>query len=139
MVEDKKWDCFTDEDWSRFAKKWLSGIREPGSTEDIGDAVVLMNFSATAEQQWQFILAALTHAQSDEELLHIAAGPIEHLVGWHGEQFIARIEAEVENNPQLARAMTGVLKYKMSDEIWRRVRILQSVIDNPLRAVNDNE
>ena len=58
---------------------------------DIGEAVVLMNFTARPESQWEFILAAVAFAESDDELAHIAAGPVEHLLGWH-RSFLERVE-----------------------------------------------
>ena len=61
-------------------------MREGG--RDYDQSVVMMNFTARPEQQWKFILAAVNHANSDDELGHLAAGPIEHLLGWHGEKFI---------------------------------------------------
>ena len=52
----------------------------------------MMNFTARPEHQWQFILAAVVHA-SDDELGHIAAGPVEHLLGKHGEKYIEKVSS----------------------------------------------
>ncbi len=94
----------------------------------MGERVVLLSFTAAPELQWRFILLAIALAQTDEELGHIAAGPIEHLLGWHGEQFIARVESEASAAPKFARAMVRVWRYRMSDDIWFRVQALQARI-----------
>src|SRR5262245_39294087 len=96
MPIDERWDRLSDDDWSSFARDWVRQLRHgwQEGERDWGESVAMMNFTARPEQQWKFILAAVRHAQSDEELGHIAAGPVEHLLGWHGEKYIARIESE---------------------------------------------
>jgi len=68
---------------------------------------------------------AISLATTDRQLGDIAAGQIEHLLGWHGEKYIDIIEQEAEANPKIAKALTGVLKYMMSDQVWARVQKLQ--------------
>ncbi len=132
MPIDSRWEKLTPADWVAFAKAWLVELR--GSTSDVesdvGDAVVSMNFTATPEQQWAFILAAVSLAESDEELGHIAAGPIEHLLGWHGKEYIDLVEQHSERDPKFARALTGVYQYLMPDELWSRIRALQARVTN---------
>ena len=92
----------TAPDWTEFAKAWLAELRPhppspesdvvpTGTESDVGQAVVMMNFTADPDQQWQFVRSAVAHAKSDDELGHIAAGPVEHLLGRHGESLIARV------------------------------------------------
>jgi hypothetical protein len=92
-----------------------------------------MEFTATPEQQWQFILPAVALAETDDELACIAAGPIEHLLGWHGEKYIEKVERQAATDPQFGRALTGVWKYLIKDEIWARVQALQARVPDPLR------
>jgi hypothetical protein len=127
MPLDQRWDGLSDEDWSDFARAWIEELRfgDPDGDGGVGQSVTQMNFTARPEHQWKLILASISRAESDEELGHIAAGPIEHLLGWHGERYIHNVEKQVEANPKFARAMTGVWKYKMSEEIWARVRAIQ--------------
>lgn len=94
-----------------------------------------MNFTAAPEVQWRFIRSAIEHAESDDELGHIAAGPMEHLLGWHGPAFIDRFEAQSRDDTKFARAMTGVWKYLMTDEVWQRVRSIQRQVQDPLPAM----
>jgi hypothetical protein len=128
MPIDERWDHVSDEDWSGFAKAWVEQLRS-GRREgerDWDETVTMMNFTARPQQQWKFIVAAAAVAESDDELGYIAAGPIEHLLGRHGAEFIAKVEELAATDKKFARAMTGVEKYTLSDEIWARVQALQS-------------
>jgi hypothetical protein len=129
------WEQFESFEWQDFARRWLAEIRNDPWDEgsEVGQAVVSMNFTARAELQWQFILIAVSLAQSDDELSHIAAGPIEHLLGWHGEDYNHPVEEQAAINPKFARALTGVWRYKMSDEIWSRLERLKAGVSEPLR------
>lgn len=139
MPIDERWDDLSDEDWTGFAHAWVEqlrfGVRE--GQDDYGQSVVMMNFTARPEQQWQFILAAVEHAETDDELGHIAAGPIEHLLGSHGEKFIADVESLAQADEKFARALTGVWNYKMSDDVWARVQQIQSRA-SPLDCSDDS-
>ena len=102
-----------------------AGGESAGSKSDVGQSVVTMNFTAKPEHQWQFILAAVAHA-SDEELGHIAAGPMEHLLGKHGATYIDQVERRAEADPKYARMLSGVWKYMMSDDVWARIEALKA-------------
>jgi hypothetical protein len=125
---DERWHELSPSDWDAFARAWLAELRSPatGSDSNVGPSVVMMNFTATPEQQWQFILAAVAHAESDDELKHIAAGPIEHLLGKHGEKYIECVEKQAETDPKFARAISSVWKHLMSDAVWARVTGLKT-------------
>ena len=75
---------------------------------------------------------AVALAGSDDELSHIAAGPIEHLLGWHGEDYIYLVEEQAAADLKFARTLTGVWRYKMSDEVWSRVEWLKALVREPL-------
>ena len=144
MAPDRLWDQMTSSDWDAFAKAWLAELRmdsSPPESDDesdeddwasVGEAVTFMNFTAGPDQQWQFICSAVAQADSDDELGHIAAGPVEHLLGWHGEGFIARVEAQAAGDGKFARMLTGVWKHTMTDEVWARVQAVQARVSDPL-------
>jgi hypothetical protein len=90
--------------------------------------ITLMTFASPPEDQWQMVLEAIGQAFDDADLGHIAAGPLEGLLGRHGEETIELIEAEAARDQKFARAVTGVWKYTMSEEIWTRVQAIQSRI-----------
>src|SRR5712664_2576918 len=104
MPIDERWQRLSDSDWDAFAQSWITYLRGSvhDSNADVGQQVVMMNFMAGPEQQWKFILAAVAHA-SDEELGHIAAGPVEHLLSKHGSEYIEKIGQHAENDPKFAR------------------------------------
>lgn len=132
MPLDERWDQLSASDWDRFAKSWINELRGMpiASEDDLGLSVTMMNFTARTEHQWQFILAAIAHA-SDDELGHIAAGPVEHLLGWHGEKYIEKVEQRAEGDPKFARMLAGVWKYMMTDEVWARVEALKAKYPAP--------
>lgn len=125
---DPRWDQLTPTEWQDFARTWLAALRgEPElANSDIGQAVVMMNFTAAPEHQWQFIRAAVAEAQSDADLGHIAAGPMEHLLGWHGVSYIDAVEGQAASDPKFARMLATVQRYKMDDEVWARVEALKA-------------
>jgi hypothetical protein len=135
-----RWDHLTPSEWEEFALEWLEELRDDDRGKDsrVGQAVVGMNFTARPEQQWTFILAAVAHA-GDEELGHIAAGPIEHLLGWHGELFIEAVERQAALDPTLARMMTKAWRYRMTDEVCSRVQAIQRAARSALGLPPDDE
>lgn len=132
-----KWNNLKPDDWKAFAADWFQELRvaEPDEESNICQTVVLMNFTASAKAQWQFILAAVAQAQSDDELGHVAAGPLEHLLGRHGSEFIERVEQQAAQDLKFARTMTGVWKYMMSEDIWLRVEAVKKSVSNPLQSL----
>ena len=127
MPIDERWDRLGPPEWEAFARAWIAELRgESADPEsDVGQSVVMMNFTARPEHQWQFILAAVAHA-SDEDLVHIAAGPVEHLLGKHGPKYIGQVEGRAAADPKFARMLSGVQKYMMTDDVWARVEALKA-------------
>ena len=131
---DPRWDSLTDADWDAFARAWVDELAgrpaaplpelpvlfedDPETTADA--FVVPMNFTASAEAQWKFILATFQHAD-DETLGHLAAGPVEHLLSKHGDEYIDKFETMANDNPRFALMLDGCYKHLMSNEVWARV------------------
>jgi hypothetical protein len=134
MPSGKQWEHFTEADWSAFAARWLVELNDPAAKSDVGGSVVMMNFTATAQQQWAFICAAISMAKFDDDLGHIAAGPLEHLLWQHGEDFIGLLEQQVAADSKFSRAVTSVWRHGMSDDVWARVQALQQANTDPLRS-----
>lgn len=134
-MHDPRWDSLTDDEWHAFAKAWNSELK--GTTLEVplpdlpwmlddppelaSDYVVPMNFSASANAQWKFIVAAF-RSGDDDTFGHLAAGPVEHLLGTQGEVCIEAVEQMAADDPQFAKMLQGCFKYQMTDEVWRRVR-----------------
>jgi hypothetical protein len=136
MPIDERWAKLTDAEWDDFAEAWLREIRGSGSEDDaeIGQRVVLMSFTASPESQWTVLVKAVVHAQSEEELGHIAAGPLEHLLGKHGASMIDRVERLAATDGKFARMLTGAWRNMMSDSVWQRLQAIQAGVQSPLRT-----
>jgi len=137
-VNSEHWDKLTEEKWQNLAEKYLleisenSGKKYEEGNKKWGIIVTEFQFTSSPELQWKFIFLTVSLAETDEQLGDIAAGGIEHLLGWHGEKYIEIFEQEVQQNPKFARALTGVWKYIMSDEVWTRIQKLQAQVKDKL-------
>ncbi|MEZ4443297.1 MAG: hypothetical protein R3B72_29650 [Polyangiaceae bacterium] len=131
MPIDERWSKLSPGDWEDFAKAWLADIRSDADS-DVQQSVIMMHLSATPDAQWTFILEAVKHATTDKELAFIAAGPVEHLLGHHGSEYIDEIERRATPDSAFGRMLTAVWKYQMSDDLWARVQALQARVENPL-------
>jgi hypothetical protein len=123
---DKWWVNISDELLEKFIQGWFAELDlDDDDNSQFGEDVVLMNFFASEEFQWKFIMRTFTLAYDANHLSAMAAGPVEHLLAFHGEKWIEKIEKESLANDNFAWMMTSVWQHKMSDEIWNRVQIIQ--------------
>ncbi len=137
-VIDPRWKKVSPEQWRNLAEGWLTEIREENSAEepDLNSTVVSMNFFAAPELQWEFILLTVSIAETDKELAAIAGGPIEHLLGKFGEQYIDRVETQASTDPKFFRALTGVWGERgRDDKISLRVKSLKEQISEPIDEI----
>ena len=115
-----------------FASPWRGNRRTelirryvtPGSLDEdgIGEAFVALTFTAPPDEQWDVILEVIEAAPEDADVMgRIAAGPLEGLLGRHGADVIARVEARARTDAKFRRILAGVWKYTMADDIWARV------------------
>lgn len=74
------------------------------------------------ERAWNFILLALESPICVPHLGVLAAGPLEDLLSYHGEDFIERVEAEAKVNAKFAHLLGGVWQSQMTDAIWIKVQ-----------------
>jgi hypothetical protein len=136
MPLDDRWDKLDEAQWASFADSWLAELRSGHDSEDdkVGMSVTWMGFTARPEQQWKFICLATSRATSDEELGHIAAGPVECLLGHHGPQFIDEVERLASIDSQFARMLMGVWTYMIPDDVWAKLQAVQARVPNPLAS-----
>ena len=129
-IIEKHWESLSDEHWDRLAVNWLRCIRENKNSdpdcEKWWNIVVNLGLFGTAEPLWRFIKLTISLAETEDELSHIAAAPIEYLLGRFGTEYIDRVEAEVKNNPKLVSAIKSCNQYQMTDAVWERVRSIQA-------------
>ncbi len=122
------WD---EVDLDGLAQAWMAELGGSKSPDDIALRVVEMNFFASAETQWRFLVAAVAAAQNDDHLGHLAAGPLEHLLGHHGH-YIEFVEAQSAADPRFARMTTGAWQNQMADDVWKRLQRIRDDIADPL-------
>jgi hypothetical protein len=136
MTKSEYWEQSGQTEWEDLARRWLAELRGnvPTLEQEAGGYVGSMSYDAPPETQWQFILIAVSLAESDEELAHVAAGPLEYFLGYYGEDYISLVEDEMAANPKFARALTGVWQFRMSDEVWSRLATFMSKLSDPPRA-----
>ncbi len=135
-LTDPRWDELTDAAWDAFAIAWNAELRGEESPVQLpqlpwllddpprtaSEYVVPMNFTASADSQWKFIVTAYWRG-NEETHGQLAAGPVEHLLGKHGDQYIALVEQMADDDPLFAKMLRGCYQNQMSDEVWRRLCI----------------
>jgi hypothetical protein len=87
-----------------------------GWSYDVVNALIKMPL----ETSWPFVLE-LVHRVPDRQLGYLAAGPVEEFLGHHGEQVIAAVEAQANQDPRFRRVLRGVWQLFMSDAVFVRV------------------
>lgn len=85
-------------------------------------------FSCVCDLAWNFpeacfelVKVALPLCETDAQKAYLAAGPLESLLGTHGERMIAAVEAEARRDPAFKDLLTGVWQHGMPDRVWARV------------------
>jgi uncharacterized protein (UPF0335 family) len=120
---------------------WFDHVRTGASgLEGAADEVTSWTFVLSAEHQWQLVLEMIRLAPDDQCLSAVAVGPLEGLLGAHGDQFIDRVEALAAENDRLARTLTDVWQHGMSDAVYQRIKAIQAGVKDPLQvAAADSE
>lgn len=93
-----------------------------------------MEHDLDPEDAWHVILRVFGHRPSEEVLGLLAAGPLEDLIEYHGEQFIDRIESEARESEAFKQLLCGVWP-SHSKELWARVEDARGVKAPPPKAV----
>lgn len=78
------------------------------------------------ERAWRVILLILKIDCSDVIISNLAAGPMEEILVRHGDGLIDRVEVKAEKDPDFKKVIMGVWKSDMADDVWNRVKVLQS-------------
>ena len=144
---DPRWDDLTDADWDKFAIAWNAELNGSDAAHALpnlpwlfddapstaSEYVAPMNFTASPDAQWKFIVAAYWRGNENTHG-HLAAGPVEHLLGKHGDEYISLFEQLADDDPLFAKMLRGCYQYQMSDEIWRRLRNARGDLGEPADA-----
>ncbi|MGH6823567.1 MAG: DUF6869 domain-containing protein [Methylocella sp.] len=74
------------------------------------------------ERAWQVIDKMAKLDSSERVLAKVAAGPLEDLLVYHGEQFIDRVEQAAQIDPTFKKMLGAVWQNEIPREIWARVK-----------------
>ena len=75
------------------------------------------------KKAWTTILKILSIDSSDVILSNVAAGSLEDLLAFHGEDWISSVENEASKNTVFKTALLGIYQNEMSDDVWDRLQI----------------
>lgn len=81
----------------------------------------LENDKDSVDFLWAFILEILKRNVSEKLLYTLAAGPLEDLLCFQGENVIDRVEALAVSDIKFANLLAGVWRSDMKPQIWERV------------------
>ncbi len=73
----------------------------------------------------EIVAELIDRALSVDSLGLFAAGPLEDLLSDHGPHLIARVEHRARRNPKFLRALRGVWRHGMADDVWERIQRLK--------------
>lgn len=121
------WATVTRSDIATLAALYLAGVRNAKAKgiENVDCAAMTLDYTAPLEIKLDFIREAVRTARGDGHLQTVAAGSLEHLLAWHGEEALSVVEAECLSDPKYLLTLTGVWRHKMTDTVWAKVQALQ--------------
>ena len=101
--------------------EWIADCRV--ETQDVSPASEEMYDAVRddPERAWRLILAILRQDKSDLVVSCLAAGPLEDLLGYHGQAFIDRVERLAQTDSDFNTLLGGVWRNSISEDIWQRV------------------
>jgi hypothetical protein len=73
---------------------------------------------------WMLIRFLVEGAADEGQLMSIAAGPLEDYLGEHGPAVMDELEAAARSDPKLLRALAGLWKNWIDDDVWARIQKL---------------
>jgi hypothetical protein len=79
---------------------------------------------------WSITLDLLDHAEDEEEVCVIAAGPLEDLIRKQPDVVWADMTAKAHSDPRFADALRGVWVFESDGEVYTRFRELMESLDS---------
>jgi hypothetical protein len=78
------------------------------------------------ERCWKFLEVTCAADLTDANMAFIAAGPLEDLLGHHGEVFLPRVEAAARQSARMRLLVAMDWKGLMSRNVWRRFNAMRA-------------
>lgn len=111
---------------------WIAAIDSGCKPESehywAAERIMNIELYSDSDSLWLFILAVCKRELSDTVKGRLAAGPIEDLIGKHGEDYIDRIEELASRNECFKDALGGVWqtdRSKKGKRIWKRIEAIR--------------
>jgi hypothetical protein len=73
---------------------------------------------------WLLTRQLIAGAADEDQLMSVAAGPLEDLLADHSQVLMDRVEAAARSDPRTMRALAGVWKNAIDDDDWARIQRL---------------
>lgn len=73
------------------------------------------------ERLWLLTREMIQRTTDEEALAYIAAGPLEDILAYHGNEFIERVETQARRDPNFRKALCGVWGNSRFPHIYGRV------------------
>ena len=78
------------------------------------------------ETAWDLIITILRQDNSDTIVANLGAGPLEDLLGTHGDTFIQRVEELAKRDESFRKVVGCVWQNEIPNAIWMRVKAISS-------------
>jgi len=111
----------SEEDWDELIRGWIDSNEREKIDGWAIESIAMWHYDQPA-MLWQFILDTYTRDISDRVLGMIAAGPLEDLLAYCGDDFIDDVEELARKDPKFNKLLGGVWQNAMSDDLWNRVQ-----------------
>jgi len=109
------------------AKSWIAFHYAAEESEDYKNNFWAFNSVCDLCQDdpeacWVIIEAIRQIDSNDAILSNLAAGPMEDLLGMHGDLFIDRIEVAASKDPQMKKLIGAIWQNAIPDNVWNRLK-----------------
>lgn len=122
-----EWTKMTEANLQKIAETWITLYYLPEDSQErrenfwaFNELVGLCNDDP--ESCWKVIHLIRQLDGNDKILANLAAGPLEDLLVYHGNDFIDRIESLAKKDPQFKKLLGAVWQRDTPDSIWKRVK-----------------
>lgn len=102
-------------------RRWKQSVTPNGEPDpDIDEALDTLA-EANPRAMLHAIVALLDEQLDQDVIAPLAAGPLEDLLGAHGDALIDEVEKLSKEHPAFQHALGGVWQNNMSDAVWERI------------------
>ncbi|MET0183597.1 MAG: DUF6869 domain-containing protein [Caulobacterales bacterium] len=105
----------------RQLRRWKQSVTPNGEPDPDLDESLDTLAGANPRAMLAAIVALLDEQLEQDVIAPLAAGPLEDLLGAHGDALIEEVEKLSKEHPPFRHALGGLWQNNMSDAVWERV------------------